>query len=349
MKSYLGRGAERERAETLQRQATDAISPLNDALSELSPAYNGVVYFTAPNFNPRAKRGTASATFGLEAAGAQPDQNEFRRRAVDGRQISLVTTAFGDTLRQYHREVPSFMSSRMNPANHLTLTIPTTSGKEKQINGGLQIALDPKYGMIQDEAAFRAVLDDALPTLKEIGAEFEALETPDRPIRKVLASNAPVDANAFLLRWDTVDSTAIALSDNEAELENYLDDMDAMLRDVTKSLKRRVLRTGDGQNIAIPFPEQDASHAYRTRMFGSKVILPLLDTIQAEQRAIAGNYSAFAPEMRLSVGAGYLHKGSHTGRVFWEVSEAEETPQNETDQPHGPVRYTSAARDLLSR
>ena len=356
---YLGRAAERQRAVEVTRQANRAITPLNERLAELTPAYNGLVYLATPRLDARRpRRGQAVATYGAEAPHAPAAQNKFYRENIAGRGISLANTAFGTAIAEHlatPKEPIGFRSSRLNP-EQLTLTTPVTARDiqaDRKILGALQVALDPAFGIIENTEEMKAVIADAQPLLSELGQEFDALDTPTRSLGRAVNAQAPLTPNAFLLRWDTINSTELALSDTYPEVENYFDDMNAMIEAETREFfSTRSLNTGDGQNIVINLPElsryADIHEQQRSiRLFGRQAITPLVARIVSTQAEIADQYKALSPKMRLSVGLGYVE--DETGQVFWDVANVDEADKNETNPSQGQVRYTSAAQAALNQ
>lgn len=351
-----GRTAERKQFEALRSEATSAIAPLNNRLSELTPAYNGIVYFATPDFDPRkARRQTAAMMFGSEAAGASLGQNDFYHGHVENRRISLGSTAFGNTLLDFatqKRFYNSFKSSRLNPANHLTYTAPVVLDAGRRLIGGAQIALDHRYGIYDNQEQIEAAVAEAAPILQEIGEAFDSLES-NHPLWRAAGNKQPTLPNAYLLRWDTVGSTDAALDDDRyPELENYFDDMHDMLVEETEEFwGARAIDTGDGQNVVLYVPEYSRKLYIddinkHIRLFGRTAVVPLIGRIVEAQREIAREYKDLSPEMRLAVGLGFVEQDGERGQVFWDAKLAEE---NETDPSLGKVRYTDTALAALGR
>lgn len=303
-------------ASQLNQEASRALQPLHDDLAELSPTFDGIVYFAVDKWH----RNNASAV-----ATVQPDSDDtnrflFYEKNIRRHRIDLGATALGTAL---HMPEPMLLKSRMNPDKHVTWAHRLIVDDE--IAGGLQAAFNTSYGKAPERTdSIDKAWKKHASTVQDVAEAFHEFSHRADSIGDTLELLAPATPNAFILSWDLQNSTELATK-NYGALRNYLIDAKSLFRHETAPHSTHIHDTGDGQDITIWLPDGvDRASVASVRAFGERTVLPLLGTLDAAHRQFADDsYADINPAIHFALGLGYVEQDRHderTSQEYWSIA-----------------------------
>ena len=337
-----GVSRQRERygeAQKLNTEATTFLQPLHDDLAELSPTFDGIVYFAIDQWH----KDNASAVATVQPESADVDRFAFYKNNIEHHRVDLGATALGLGLQQ---KEPQLIRSRMNPDRHTTWT--HRAIVDNALVGGVQTAFNSSYGEIpSDTRAITLAHAKHADVITEVAQAFHTLSLEIPSIGDMLELLAPATPNAFIASWDLRNSTPFAMA-NYGSLRNYLLDTKNTFNHLSADTSTYVHDTGDGQDISIWLPDNsknfDRSNPADVRAFGNGTVLPLIATLFAAHGDIARDYSDVNPRINFVVGLGYVEHDRYDGRTsqtFWEVANHHKL------HPEAPISFTDTARKVL--
>lgn len=323
----------------LSRQASDSLQPLHDDLAELSPSFDGIVYFAKDQWHEN----NASAVATVQPRSNDAERFAFYKENIAFRRVDLGATALGQGLRL---ETPQFIRSRMNPEHHTTLTYRTEINGA--VTGGVQAAFNSTYGNTPESTeAMNAIWKKHQHTALEVADAFHTFSNELHSIGDTLELLAPATPNAYIVSWDLRNSTTLALGRYGA-VRNYLLDTKSLFQERLAEQKTYTHDTGDGQDIAFWIPETsetfNRANKEDVRGFGKTHILPLIDTLMTTHDTLAESYQDINPHINFVVGLGYVERDKYDGRTsreYWENAQILKT------HPSEPVSFTGNAQATL--
>lgn len=308
--------ARHEDALKLSQQANEALQPLHDDLAEISPTFDGIVYFAKDNWH----KNNASAVATVQPESADAERFAFYKEKIAFRRVDLGATALGDGLRLHN---PAFIRSRMNPKYHMTWTHRVEV--DGDLKGGLQAAFNAKYGNVptathQLNQAWAKHKD----TVTDVAAEFNKLAGQVSSIGDTLELLAPATPNGIIASWDTIGSTPLALARYGA-LRNFLLDSKRLFTTETIPRNIHIHDTGDGQDITFWLPESsetfDRADLKQVGAFGNQLVLPIVSRLINIHDELATEYTDINPRINFAVGLGYVEHDRYDGRTsqeYWQ-------------------------------
>lgn len=305
----------------LSQEASASLQPLHDDLAEISPTFDGIVYFAKDRWHEN----NASAVATVQPRSNDAERFAFYKEKIAHRRVDLGATALGIGLRLAE---PRLLKSRMNPDAHTTWTHRTDiDGVTK---GGIQAAFNSQYGTAPTSTtAIESVWRKHEQTALEVADAFDTFSKDVRSIGDVLELEAPATPNAFIVSWDLRNSTDLSKRRYGA-LRNYL-------LDTKRSFQETINQhldsddgtythdTGDGQDIAFWIPKTsevfDRADKEQVRGFGATNILPLIQHLVSTHDVLVGShYKDIHPEINFAVGLGYVEHDAYDGRTsaeYW--------------------------------
>lgn len=329
-----------EEARALSQEASAALQPLHDDLAEISPTFDGIVYFAKDRWH----KNNASAVATVQPDSRDEDRFAFYKEKIAYHRVDLGATALGLGLQL---ATPQLLRSRMNPDHHTTWAHRAIVGGS--VTGGLQAAFNSSYGTVpSDTRALEFAYKRHEATVTEIAHAFQQFAGTVPSMGDVLELQAPATPNAFIVSWDLRNSTTLALGHYGA-LRNYLLDTKYQFAEQLPPLDTYTHDTGDGQDIAVWLPETsevfDRANKKDVRGFGATNILPLIDTLLRVHHGIAEAYEDIDPRINMVVGLGYVEHDRYDGRTsreYWANANILK------DHPDGVVSYTDSAAETLN-
>jgi len=315
---------------SLLSEAKAALRPFNNDLASESTSFDGTVYYALDKKHTQS----ANTVLSLDAPAVASERLDFRHNTIDNHRIDLGATALGYSLNLRY---PEFVQSRMNPTRHMTWAHPTFT--REGLNGGIQLAFSVDSGDLPSNDALDTIWKHHADTIDEVINDIDALARSTESLGDSLELLPPATPNAYIVRWDIVNSTELATTKHYGALRSYQDTWQAALRQATTPLHSTLINEGDGQNIVIPFPlSVDPADFTDIRLFGTKTISPLIAQLEQQHAQIARLYPDLHPRIRLAIGLGHLEadaQGKFTGPAMWEVGSlmkrSGETPLTYTD------------------
>lgn len=348
--SELPRQRDRQNeASLLSKQGSESLQALHDDLAEVSPSFDGIVYFAKDQWH----EDNASAVVTVQPDSTNEERFKFYKEEIANHRVDLNATALGEGLML--RE-PAFLSSRMNPGRHVTITHRTIV--DDKLTGGLQTAFNTEYGPVPDSTkAINQVWDKHKGVVHDVAAAFEEFSgklakdfrsEQYASIGDVLELDPPTTPNAFTISWDLRGSTLLALK-KFGPLRNYLLDTKRGFKEETLSLDDYYHDQGDGQDIALWLPKIgegfDRANKQEVRRFGKAKVLPLIERLLSVHESIAKDYPDLKPHATFAIGLGYVEHDIHDARTsgaFWAASKV-----MKASQPDATVLYAPSAREIL--
>lgn len=309
-------------ASRLNHEASKALQPLHDDLQDVTPSFDGIVYFAVDQWH----KNNANAVAEAQPKSDDTERFAFYKENISGRRIDLGATALGTALTL---KEPTLLQSRTNPDRHVTWAQRMVI--DNSIAGGLQAAFNKDFGPVPtDTQTIESVWKKHARTVRDVAGEFHLLSGKTDSIGDTLELLAPTTPNAFIVSWDLDKSTHAAQSHYGA-LRNYLIDVKELFTEQTQPLSTHVHDTGDGQDITIWLPrEVDRSSAASLRDFGDSTILPLLDQLSLAHHSFVEdtsseqpNYTDLNPQIHFAVGLGYVERdkrNEHTSQEYWPIA-----------------------------
>jgi hypothetical protein len=338
-----GVSEQREKYDTamqLSHEAAAGLQPLHDDLAELSPTFDGIVYFAKDHWH----KNNASAVATVQPRSTDAERFAFYKEKIAHRRVDLGATALGEG---FALKSPQLLRSRMNPGHHTTWAHRAVI--DGTIAGGIQAAFNTSYGTVPDSTkALEAVWEKHESTVLEVAAAFETFSNGIRSIGDVLELEAPATPNAYIVSWDLRGSSELAAKRYGA-LRNYLLDTKATFNTLVSPFDTYTHDTGDGQDIALWIPETsdtfDRANQASVRGFGKANVLPLIETLlEAHDRLVTQAYPDIKPDINIALGLGYIEHDAYDGRTsaeYWESTNILKA------HPNKKVSYTKNAQETL--
>ncbi len=323
----------------LSHEASVALQPLHDDLAEISPTFDGIVYFAKDAWH----KNNASAVATVQPESSDAERFDFYKNNIAHRRVDLGATALGLGLAL--RE-PQLLRSRMNPDAHTTLVQRTVIDGE--LTGGVQAAFNAQYGAVptSTEAITKAWKRHEATAL-EVAAAFRHFSGGIRSIGDTLELEAPATPNAVLASWDLTGSTRLA-EHNYGALRNYLLDTKSLFSERIAPYSSYIHDTGDGQDIALFLPEVsdtfDRANKADVRQFANAHVLPLIGRLLSVHEELAKEYQDIQPAITFAVGLGYIEHDVYDGRTsqsYWENANLLKS------HPNSVINYTKRAQETL--
>ena len=286
-----------------------SLRPLAEALSHIK-SYNGPVVFMRDRHYP--DRAGAVASYPARVAAKRL---QFVRSTIEGRSVDLTASALAET---FASKQSSLLPSRMNRQHIVWGAYIALPGDQAAV---VQLAFDKSVGAAPSvatiEKAWFACRD-------EISDAVHDLAMRDLPsVIDVCRLNVPTTPNAFVLKWDIMDSSHVARA-NYGELRHFITTFETALRPQVSFYGGHIPSyRGDAQNIILPLPpELDRNNPHEISTFAQTRLAPLVDKIRLIHSTMLPNYSP-AMRLRLGVGLGFVETsqlGEETGPILWDVS-----------------------------
>ncbi len=286
------------------------LHPLGAALKPIK-SYNGHAVF----IRDRHYTGLA-ATVAMHYPRVNAKRHEFARANVDGRAVDLSSSTLGTT---FETRQSALLPSAMN-RQHIVwgVHIPLSGTQEAVV----QIVFDktagtpPSLGTI--EKAWESHETEIVTPLKDLAA----LNLPS--LIEACRLGAPSTPNAFVLKWDVMDSSYVARHDY-GELRHFISTFEHTIEPIVDYYGGHIAGyDGDSQDIVVPIPSDiDRNNPREIKAFAARAITPLIDKIRIAHATIAPDYTPVM-RIRLGVGLGSVQTtllGEQTGPVFWSVSD----------------------------
>lgn len=327
---------------TINHVTSDLLAGFNEDLSaEIGAEYGGLVLFT-----PEKSYANATIAIKNNLDSTPEDLHDFLDNNIKGRRIdvTLGTTALGSYIQSKQKE-PEFAHSHLNP-NHMTWIAP--SSFNDNLIGLAQIAIDLRYAKaLPSEDVMNRLWEAHSDNVQSASLEISKLKVNSELLGDTLELDLPTTPNAFVVRWDAVNSTEHATSKNRVAFKKYLKDIERLLDYATKDLEKSTIDTGDGQNMVIFLPPNvERNNESSISVFGKAKINPLIEEIIRGHGQIASNYPEFDAQIRLAVDLSHVEEYEqggevkHTGPAFWQTSRL---LKNSSE----PVKLTEAAHRAL--
>jgi len=322
----------------LAEQAETHLGALHADLLELSPAYDGTVYFAVDQWHAN----NASAVATVQPSSDDHERFAFYKKHIEKRRVDLGATALGTGLRLPE---PQYLPSRMNPKAHMTWA--NAHVIDNQLVGGTQVAFNKQYGVLPGKRLLGSVIQKHHRATEEVAEAFSVAGQSVDSLGDTLELLAPSTPNAFILSWDVTGSSKLASSDHYGALRNYLIDAKNMFHNLTNDYRGDYHDTGDGQDMLLWLPDGiDRANPTAVKQFGEQKMIPLAEEMLHAHKALADAYRDIDPAIRLVVGLGYVEKDKFdelTSAEYWEIGTMHKHHSVE------PIAYTKAAQQLLSR
>lgn len=185
------------------------------------------------------------------------------------------------------------------------------------------------------ECVFDTTVDTAMPTVSELQTltvpitqavcktldNIRAIAAKHHSIADALLLHEPTMPNAYVIKWDVVQSTQSALEQYPL-LREYVQAWSAIAKRIAEQHGGKVVaQTGDGQNIAFMLP-RDVNRADRqaVRQYGIGHIVPVMRELRQTAQEL---HACFGYNARIAVGVGSVELtplGEYTGKLFFELS-----------------------------
>ena len=304
-------------ASRLNQEASRALQPLHDDLAELSPTFDGIVYFAVDQWH----RNNASAVATVQPESDNLDRFLFYEQNIKKHRVDLGATALGIALQMPE---PTLLQSRMNPDKHVTWAHRLIV--DDSITGGLQAAFNSSYGQVPSQTdSINKAWKKHAATVQDVAAAFRGFSEKTDSIGDTLELLAPATPNAFILSWDLQNSTKLA-REQYGTLRNYLIDAKSLFRHEIGPHSTHIHDTGDGQDITIWLPDGvDRSSVASVRAFGQRTVLPLLDELSEKHEQFAqSSYADIDPSIHFALGLGYVEQDRHderTSQEYWSIAQ----------------------------
>lgn len=305
-----------------------ALVPLTKDVSKLSPACLGAVVFVPDEWHA----GDANAVATVTTLDAEAPELAFNHASIRGRRVDMTATTLGVVFRT---QCSGIAPSLMNPDH----TVWSKYLKVTDSPAVLQIAFDNPRLEGQSVPDIREPLNVRLPAIRQALAKLLFTTQGLVSLGNELRLNLPVTPNAFLLKWDVVDSTSRV----DRDYPGYRNPYDTLSLEALKLVEEYGAEiesfTGDGQNIVLWLPPGAVRNSTeRLRAFGQDNAERLAEAIQA---SAAHNEI----DIRLAIGFGRveaMRTRALNGPEFWRVNEL-------FDCKFAPntIAYTSNAQGLL--
>lgn len=331
-----------ESVEAAQREAEELLTPLHHDLLEF-PAYTGG---TLTIVNKWSLGELADPVVSLQAE-AVADDHAFYDTTIHGRSYRVKKSAFAEALR-LPSDSQTFIRSVLNPGRHTTFTYPGTVQDVRR--GGFQTAFDPNLGPLPDDATMNKLGVKHKEALAGSYRTMLEAESDVRSLGDALFLNFPEQPNAVLVSMDQTSSSKLV----ETYDRRYLAYLERAKRLFEKTVRQtgldpfvRFHDNGDGLDAALRLPDSfDYLDEEALAAHINELVLPTLEDFLKQHTALAG-LSLFArmkPEMRLSVGLGYVEleaSGDTRGPENWALANLHKQKQIAT------ITGTAAIRPFI--
>lgn len=285
-----------------------SLHPLSEALRRVK-SYNGAVVFMRDRHHTDQAGVIASHAPRLSAR-----RLEFVRSAIEHRSVDLTSTTLGETLRTKHS---ALLPSRLCRQHLVWGAYVALPGQQEAV---VQLAFDKTAGAVPSiatiENAWQTHKDEIIVHLQTMAA----LALPS--VINACKLDVPVTPNAFVLKWDIMDSSHVARHDY-GELRHFITTFESTLLPVVNYHGGQITAyAGDAQTIIVPIPpsvDRTATKALRT--YVSSTVAPLIDKLQTIHATIAPSYDPVM-RLRLGVGMGWVETsqlGEVTGPILWSI------------------------------
>lgn len=323
----------------LSHEASLALQPLHDDLAEVSPTFDGIVYFAKDNWH----KNNASAAATVQPESSDAERFDFYKNNIEHRRVDLGATALGLGLALNE---PQLLRSRMNPDAHTTWAHRTVI--DDTLTGGIQAAFNTRYGAVPTSTeAIAKAWSHHENTVLEVAAAFRTFSHTIHSIGDTLELDAPATPNAVLASWDLKNSTSLA-GHHYGALRNYLLDTKSLFSERVAHYDSYIHDTGDGQDIALFLPEVsstfDRANKTDVRQFAHARVLPLIGHLLRVHEELAKDYQDIQPTINFAVGLGYIEHDVYDGRTsqsYWENASLLKS------HPNAVINYTERAKETL--
>ncbi|MBP7760516.1 hypothetical protein KA093_01835 [Candidatus Saccharibacteria bacterium] len=313
-----------------------SLRPLAEALGHIK-SYNGPVVFVRDrHYTDRA------AVIASYPARVASKRLQFVRSTIEGRSVDLTASALGET---FTTKQPSLQQSRMN-RQHIVwgAYLPLPNNHEAVI----QLAFDKTIGAAPSLATIVKAWDDCRPEIVEALQALATLSVPS--LIDACRLNVPVTPNAFVLKWDIMDSSHVART-NYGELRHFITTFESTIRPLVEFHGGHITSyRGDAQNIILSLPTGlNRSSPRELTTFARRHVTPLIDKIRIAHETIAQGYNPVI-RLRLGVGLGAIETsqlGEETGPILWDI--ASKMKMRATSSDLFVICVDDSARDYLAK
>lgn len=287
-----------------------SLLPLGSALKPIK-SYNGHAVFMRDKHYR-----TQAATIAMHYPRVNAKRHEFARTNIQHRSIDLLSTTVGET---FETKRSSLTKSKMN-RSHLVwgIYIPLPADHEAV----LQIAFDKTVGSPPSPAVIEKVWESCQDEIITSLHNIAVLNLPS--IAEACKLSVPTTPNAFVLKWDIMDSSHVARHDY-GELRHFISTFEHTIEPLINYYGGHVSGyDGDSQDIIVPLPpELDRNDTKAIKDFATQTVQPLINKIRIAHETISAPY---IPVMRIRLGVGLgavatTLLGEETGPVFWSISD----------------------------
>lgn len=290
-----------------------SIQPIVDRLSHTSPFISAGLFIE--DNHHKGEAGTASI---VNTPVVKPEFIDFTESSVRGRRIDLSSTVLGKVFTTHESTLEI---SKLDPTHHVTLGIYC----ELRSNRGavLQLVFDRNRIHLIDK---QTVMNHTAPFLNGIWASSKLLanEATHTSLADELLLNTPVTPNAYILKWDVLQSTRLINASGYPLFRHYLSRFELAVEQLADQYGAKITEyAGDSQNIILSLPSTiDKSDLKSVGEFGHRVALPFARHLVALHDSIAARYSTL-PKIRACLALGYAEHATTSevsGPIFWEIA-----------------------------
>ena len=288
----------------------DSLHPLGVALKSIK-SYNGHAVFVRDKHYHNL-----AATVAMYYPRVNAKRHEFARSDIQNHSIDLLSTAVGET---FTTKQSTLIPSKMN-RNHVVYGIYIALPAAHE--AVLQIAFDKLFGALPSadiiDEAWQSCQDEITTSLGDLAVANPA------SIIEVCKLTTPTTPNAFVLKWDLMDSSHVARHDY-GELRHFISTFEHTIEPLITQYGGHISGyDGDSQDIVVPLPDSiDRNDPRAVKAFAAHVIMPLINKIRIAHSTIAPEYTPLM-RIRLGVGLGHIHTttlGEETGPILWAISD----------------------------
>lgn len=326
-----------EAARDLSVQASDYLTPLHNDIAELSPGFDGIVYFAVDGWHPN----NASAVATVQPESGDQERYAFYKEKIAKHRVDLGATALGTALNM---QSPQFLPSRMNPAHHITWA--ERSIVDDTLVGGVQAAFNTSHSsVLPSPKQLHSIYERHDTAISAVAADFHNLSKKLVSIGDTLELLAPATPNAYIISWDLEGSTKLVEGKYGAVRNYLLDIKQQFINSYFKDHSTYIHDTGDGQDIALYLPGGiDPSSPQSLRRFGNEKVLPLVQQLKEHSQELGLDYQDISPSLHFSIALGYVEQDrfdGNTSQEYWQVAKANKK------YPTGVTGLTPNAREVL--
>lgn len=294
---------------------SEAVAPFNEALSSLTPAYDSMVIFSHAH-----RELTALPVTHLDAEGIDTTRHTFRDDAILGRRVLLTGTALGETLKN-STATPHYKASKINHlAPQVTYTHPLFS--DQQEVGAIQHSFTAPDGEetvddLPEEAELIFLANKNRQEIARAAEHIARLQLLGKELGSLaigLELEEPIAPNAYIIRWDITDSSAMARDSRQAALDAYTNQIHLLLKDMTEHYPHdsdtdsaaMYSDQGDGAYIILPINSLNTYSPATLDRYRATTASQFLTDLQRGIATITRQFADIAPRVKINSDFGFV-------------------------------------------